>query len=63
MEGVANTNVGFTQTTALKLFIHLYSSYVTITPSKFDAYKNATVKPYDHSKLITIFFKFKRDYK
>ena len=56
LEGLANTNVGFAQTTTLKLLNHMYDSYGTVTPIEMEYSTSAMVKPYDPSQPITKLF-------
>ena len=46
VEGVSNANVGFAQTTTIKLLNHIYDSYGTTTPSEMEDATNTMVTPY-----------------
>ena len=56
VEGVANENVGFEQTTTLELINHIYYSYGTTTPSETEDDTNTMIIPYGPSKPITKLF-------
>ena len=56
VEGVANTNIGFSQTTTLKLLNNMDNSYVTITTSEMENATTSMVNTYDTFKPITKLF-------
>ena len=56
VEGVANANVGFAETTELKLINHIYGSFGTINYREMEDATNAIVTPYDPSNPIIKFF-------
>ena len=45
MEGLANENVGFAQTTTFKILNHMYNSYGKITPRQMDYSTHTMVTP------------------